>query len=114
MSYFSSAEFSTPGAVGKLDYPTPYFLFSKAMITKTVALYNRAFGGVELAYAMKSNSEPEVLAAIKDSGCSFEVASVYELDMLKQLDVPAERIICGTSVSACAFSDSSRSHKRKS
>src|SRR5258708_1714034 len=49
-------------------------------------------------YAIKANSEPEVLKILFDAGSSFELASKYELEMLKELKVPADKIIYGTSV----------------
>src|SRR5438105_3416043 len=98
MTNISSADFCSPNSIKQTDHPTPYFLFDKTNVSKTVSLYKTAFENSELAYAMKSNSEPEILQAVKDNGCSFEVASIYELDMLKQIGVSPDRIICGTSV----------------
>jgi ornithine decarboxylase len=94
----SSSNFIDAGKLARLDYPTPYFLFDKSNIAKTVELYRTDLESAEIAYAMKSNSEPEILQAINANGCSFEVASEYELEMVKKIGVPDERIICGTSV----------------
>ena len=47
---------------------------------------------------MKANSEKEVLQTVLAGGIGFEVASKYELDMLKKIKVPAEKIVYGTSV----------------
>ncbi len=47
---------------------------------------------------MKANAEPELMKLILDDGAGFEVASKYELDMLKDIKVPPEKIVYGTSV----------------
>ena len=52
----------------------------------------------ELCYAMKANSENLVLEHINKKGGSFEVASKYELAMLKKINIPPRRITYGTSI----------------
>lgn len=88
----------TPEQVGGLTYETPYFLFDKHELARSFAEYQYNFGAAEIYYAMKSNSEPEVLSTLHELGSGFEVASYYELDFLKELNVPAEKILFGTAV----------------
>ena len=47
---------------------------------------------------MKANSEPELLKILLAAGAGFEVASVYELNILKKIKVPAEKIIYGSAI----------------
>jgi ornithine decarboxylase len=84
--------------IKRLDYPTPYLLFSKQRLTETVNSYARNLPGVEIFYALKSNSHPDVISAIAGLGCGFEAASAYELEFLKRAQVPASRILFGTAV----------------
>ena len=81
-----------------LPYETPFFLFSKKKILENFNTFKRLFPRSLIHYAMKANSEPQVLQILHDAGCGFEVASMYELAMLKKIRVPAEKIIYGTSV----------------
>lgn len=81
-----------------LPYETPFFVFSKKRILHNVREFKEFFPGAKIYYAMKANAEPETLKTILKSGASFEVASKYELDMLRELKVPPEKIIYGTSV----------------
>jgi len=81
-----------------LLHESPFFLFTKTRIIENFRKFETLFPGSSIHYAMKANSEPEILQTLSDAGCSFEVASIYELNMLKELKVPAERIIFGTSI----------------
>lgn len=80
-----------------LPFSTPYFLFSKKKLTHNYQEFKKLFPNSLIFYAMKANSEPEILQTLHNIGSGFEVASKYELDMLKKLQVPAEKIIYGTS-----------------
>jgi ornithine decarboxylase len=92
-----------------LPYETPFFLFSKKKILSNLQEFKDCFPGAFLRYAMKANSEPEILRVIADAGAGFEVASVYELDLLKEIGVDPKKIIYGTSIKPAAdikkFSD---------
>src|SRR3989338_5318638 len=85
-----------------LPYQTPFFLFSKERIIRKFEEFQKYFPGAAIHYAMKANSESEVLQALFDAGCGFEVASVYELNMVKKIGVPAEKIIYGSAVKPLA------------
>jgi len=64
--------------------------------------FNDCFPGATIHYAMKANSEPEILKTLNENGSSFEVASIYELNILKEIGVSPEKIIYGTSVKPSA------------
>lgn len=81
-----------------LKYQTPFFLFSRKKIITNYQKFKNLFPKSTIHYAMKSNSETEVLKILKDAGSSFEVASTFELDMLKKIKVPPRKMIYGTSV----------------
>ena len=85
-----------------LAYETPFFLFSKKVLVETHARFQKAFPKALVAYAIKANPEEHVLQTFAEAGASFEVASVYELDMIKAFGVKADRIIYGTSVKPAA------------
>lgn len=79
-------------------HETPFFVFSKKKILDKYHEFLKYFPKVAVHYAMKANSEPKILTLLADVGSSFEVASKYELDLLKSLKIPPERIVYGTSI----------------
>lgn len=87
-----------PRFLETLPYKTPFFLFSRKKIINNYTQFKKFFPNSSIYYAMKANSEPEVLRILSDAGCGFEVASSFELALLKRIKVPCEKIIYGTSV----------------
>ena len=81
-----------------LQHESPFFLISHEKVLSQFKTYQEHFPGAAIHYAMKANSEKEVLWALYEAGSSFEVASVYELEALIAISVPADRINYGTSV----------------
>jgi ornithine decarboxylase len=88
----------TPQKIEKFPHNTPFFLISKAKLVEKYKSFIKHFPGASIHYAMKANSEPELLKTLYEAGSSFEVASLHELEFLKPLNIPADRIIYGTSV----------------
>jgi ornithine decarboxylase len=85
--------------LANFNYATPFFVFSKKALLDNLKLYKKNLPGkTEICYAMKANSEKIVLEILNKKSVSFEVASKYELALLKEIKVPAKRIIYGTSV----------------
>jgi ornithine decarboxylase len=82
----------------KLEHDTPYFLINKKEIKSNLTQFKKFFPGADIFYAMKANSETEVLKIIHGLGAGFEVASVGELELVKAIQVPAKDIIYGTAV----------------
>jgi ornithine decarboxylase len=77
---------------------TPFFVFSAERIAKQYSEFEKQFPGARIHYAVKANAEPELLALLDRLGSGFEVASRYELRLLKALNVVPEKIIYGASV----------------
>ena len=89
-----------PENIAHIAKDSPCFIFSKSKIQQKVKEYQDYFPNSYVHFAMKSNSEPEVLRTVMESGAGFEVASKYELRMLKEIGVKPETIIFGASVKA--------------
>lgn len=81
-----------------VKHETPFFVFSKKRIEENIRTYQKCFPDAMIRYAMKANSEPEILEIVRDAGAGFEIASAYELKMLKDLKVDPKMIVYGTSV----------------
>lgn len=102
MSAASHSEFDRT-VLEELQHKTPFFLFSRKSIADNFKEFKKFFPGSAIYYAMKANAEPELLRTLLDAGSGFEVASVHELNMLKKLKVPPERMIYGTPVKPTAY-----------
>lgn len=86
-----------------LDHPTPFFLFSRKQILENLHKFQKCFPGSSIHYAIKANSEQEVLTILAHADCGFEVASIYELEFLKKIKISPEKIIYGTSVKPASY-----------
>ena len=84
--------------IRNIGHETPFFLFSKEKIVSNLNKFNSLFPDAEVFYAMKANFEPEILKVLHEANANFEVATKFELKLLKDLKVPAEKIIYGTAI----------------
>jgi ornithine decarboxylase len=73
--------------------PTPYLVGSLAVIDEKLARFRESLPVVVPHYAMKANPDARVVAHMQGLGVRFEIASIFELDLLEQAGVdPAEVI----------------------
>lgn len=92
------AELFPPEAINAIGQPTPFFAFSLDKLREKYKEFQTHFPDAIVNFAMKANSEPEILDCLYKEGANFEVASIYELNVLKELKVPGSKMIYGTSV----------------
>lgn len=92
------ADIFDPKFIEGLSHETPFFLFSKKALQARYEEFKAHFPGSTVYYAMKADAEKGVLETLAAAGSSFEAASLHELKLLKELHVPPERILYGTSV----------------
>ena len=52
-----------------------------------------ALPGVAIHYAVKALPEPAVLGTLREEGSNFDVASIGEVELLREHGIPAERMI---------------------
>jgi diaminopimelate decarboxylase len=74
---------------------TPAYVYSRASIEAAYRGLDRAFGSLPhtLCYAMKANSNLAVLRLLARLGSSFDIVSGGELDRLRRIGVPGNRIV---------------------
>ncbi len=74
---------------------TPFYLYSRATLTRHYALFDEALQGTEhlICYAMKSNSNQAVLKIMGDLGAGMDVVSGGEYRRARAAGVPGERIV---------------------
>ncbi len=79
-------------------HPTPIFLLSTARVRENYRRFTAGLPGCRVFYALKANSHPVVLAALRDDGSHFDAASLFEVRLLLEIGVPPERIAFTTPV----------------
>ena len=84
--------------IHKSEIITPKYVFSKKRIEDCFFSMCKKMKGVTIYYSLKANSEKLVLEILKDANAKFEVASIGEFDVLKEISVSSDRIICGLPI----------------
>lgn len=77
---------------------TPKYVFSRKKIEDCYYLISRKMDGVRIFYSLKANAEKKVLQILNDIGANFEIASIGEFCILKEINVSSDRIICGLPI----------------
>src|SRR5829696_3801521 len=91
-----------PEALNRMDHQTPFLVCDLETVRERYAHLTLALPGVVCFYAVKCNSEPELLAAFDQLGSSFEIASCAELQMLQKLGVDPEKVLYSNTVKPAA------------
>lgn len=71
----------------------PLLVLSRSRVKEAYLSLQRALPNVQIFYAMKSNSHPDILNTLKDLGSSFETASYAELKMLIKIGVDPKMVL---------------------
>jgi len=87
--------------IKKID--TPVMVIDSSVIEDRYKNLKDLIDGVEIFYSVKTNSNIKILEQLRDLGSGFEVASLYELNLLKILNVPPEKIITGNTLKTPQF-----------
>jgi ornithine decarboxylase len=77
---------------------SPKYVFNSEEIMKCYNLMNGYLDPCEIYYALKANSEIDLLKVLNRINSKFEVASLEEFMKLKSIGVAAENIICGLPI----------------
>jgi diaminopimelate decarboxylase len=74
---------------------TPTYVYSRASIQSAYVRLDKALGSMPhaICYAVKANSNLAVLRALASVGSNFDIVSGGELDRLRRIGVPGERIV---------------------
>jgi ornithine decarboxylase len=74
----------TPGTLKKLarQHGTPLFVVDHARLRENYAAFKRHFPRVQAYYAVKANSNPEIVRTLYKAGASFDVASMAEFRLV--------------------------------
>jgi len=84
----------------KINHSTPYFLIDKGRIVYNYLYFKHKlnFSERDIFYSVKANNNSEIINELKILGGGFEIASIFELQTLVNLDIDLNRIIFSNPV----------------
>lgn len=83
--------------------PTPLLIIDQEQVRTNLRGIQQAMPEAEIFYAVKCNADLRVLEAVQQEGAGFEIASLSEAELLAQIGVRPERIICLHPIKAPEF-----------
>ena len=89
--------------IASTDRPTPFLLIDSDIVKEKLSIIGKNIKNSRVFYAIKALPEPAVVSLINNADWGFEIASEGELSLLKDLNVPAERIISSNPVKSISF-----------
>ena len=95
--YYSHDDWSLMKA--EMDrHDTPFLVVNLNIVRRNYEALRSLYPFAHIYYAVKANPATEVLTLLRDLGSCFDVASVYELDMILSLGVSPDRISYGNTI----------------
>ena len=95
--YYDQATFESIKAFAQ-DKPTPFVVIDTKIIAKQYDDMVHNFPYASIYYAVKANPAREVLTLLRDRGANFDIASIYELDMVSDIGVTPDRVSYGNTI----------------
>jgi len=95
------------------NIPTPFLAIDLDALRANYRRLKHALQGIEVFYSMKANDHPKIIEVLSRDGCSFEIASIKELELLIKYKVPPEKIVCFHSIKTADFLKKLRKYKVK-
>ncbi|KIO36873.1 type III PLP-dependent enzyme [Shewanella sp. cp20] len=95
--YYDQATFERIKAFAQ-DKPTPFVVIDTKIIAKQYDDMVHNFPYASIYYAVKANPAREVLTLLRDRGANFDIASIYELDMVSEIGVTPDRVSYGNTI----------------
>ncbi|MEO8145651.1 MAG: type III PLP-dependent enzyme [Betaproteobacteria bacterium] len=87
-----SLDFEIVRQAASQKYSRPFLILDNAIVRDKVRRFRASMPRVRPHYAVKANPDRRVLKTLMQEGCSFEIASTAELDMLLALGVNAAEV----------------------
>jgi len=75
--------------------PTPFYIYSSGCVKERYRAFEDAFSAAPhlTCYALKANSQPEILRILSGNGAGAEVVSGAELQLARAVGFPPEKIV---------------------
>ena len=83
-------------------HPSPFLMVDLGIVRKNYQALKNYFPFANVYYAVKANPGVPVLELLRDLGSCFDVASIYELDLLLSLNVSPDRMSFGNTIKKSA------------
>ena len=80
-----SLDFEIVRQAARQKYSRPFLILDNAVVREKMRRFRAAMPRVRPHYAVKANPDRRVIKALLQEGCSFEIASTAELDLLLAL-----------------------------
>jgi len=87
-----SLDFEIVRQAASQKYSRPFLILDNAIVREKVRRFRAAMPRVRPHYAVKANPDRRVVKALLQEGCSFEIASTAELDLLLALGANAAEV----------------------
>ena len=75
-----------------VNLETPYYLFDTSLIKRKILKIKELINPLQIFYALKANSLPEIIKTVSESGCGFEINNLAEYErivsVIKKKDIP--------------------------
>lgn len=84
------------------DKKTPFVVISLSTVGQMYDALKKAMPYADVYYAIKANPEEKVLRLLDKRGSNFDIASVYELDLLLRLGISPARMSYGNTIKKAA------------
>jgi ornithine decarboxylase len=91
-----------PGTLARLPETTPYLAVNLDTVRDRYARLTATLPGAEVHYAVKCNPNQAVLSCLAVEGCRFEVASIGELELLRNIGVDPVDVLYSNTVKPTA------------
>jgi len=86
-----------------VDLPKPAMVIDTSIVKEKYHHLSNIIDGVKLFYSVKTNPHDVILKLLSDLGAGFEIASLQELRLLKNMGIPADKIISGNTLKTPEF-----------
>lgn len=80
------------------DKPTPCLIFDLPTLREKYAELEGAFPFADIYYAVKANPDADIIRCLDALGANFDIASIYELQKLRGLNIDSARISYGNTI----------------
>jgi ornithine decarboxylase len=87
-----SLDFEIVRQAAHQKYARPFLILDNAIVREKARRFRAAMPRVRPHYAVKANPDRRVVKALMQEGCSFEIASTSELDLLLALGASAAEV----------------------
>src|SRR3954452_9602956 len=91
-----------PRELARLDLPTPFLVGDTRLVSQRLRAFEASLPDVRPFYAVKCNSDRQVLRTIAEHGAGFEIASLGELGLLQDAGVQPCDVLYSNTVKPAA------------